>query len=69
MNVGSAGLGIGKIVNLLFLGYSSRSFAVFHLHLCRDNVGANGWSGWILPPFWCSASSLRSRTGLLIRID
>lgn len=42
MNLGSAGLGVGKIVNLLFLGYSSRSFAVFHLRLCRDNVGANG---------------------------
>lgn len=31
-----------RLLILLFLGYSSRSFAVFHLHLCRYNVGANG---------------------------
>lgn len=35
-----------RLLILLFLGYSSCSFAVFHLRLCRDNVGANGWE-WV----------------------
>lgn len=35
-----------RFLILLFLGYSSCSFAVFHLHLCRDNVGANEWE-WV----------------------
>jgi hypothetical protein len=34
-----------SMVCLLF-GSCSHSFTVFHLRLCQDNVGANGWL-WI----------------------
>lgn len=36
---------------VFFFGFFSRSVTVFHLRLCQDNVGANGWCGWILSPF------------------
>lgn len=58
-----------SLLILLFLGYSSRSFAVFHLHLCRGNVGANGCGLVDAVTILVQRFFSSSRTGLLIRID
>lgn len=52
-----------SMVCLLF-GSCSHSFTVFHLRLCQDNVGANGWL-WICYRFGWPVFFSSFRTGLL----